>query len=214
MGSLCLSVVGSHALSSALHPHPPSASHTDVAHFAARVFLGVGRGQTLKLVVPADLLHAALIQVNRLCEKHLEDDVACVAVQRLVPRPLGVRVCQEGVGGQVQHRESSATEGISLRADGGQHQHHVVVRCVHTVEVCKVQVDVGVQEVSGWDLETQGAVRGVFRREACIKLCVAAEEDSLQFAVDRRTMTPTAVFKGWTHQASTFLSNPRRQQNI
>ena len=183
-----------HSISTVCSHAPGSASHANVAHFAARVLLGVGCGQTLELVVSADLLHAALIQVNRLCEKHLEDDVAGVAEQRLLPRPLGVSVCQKGVGGQVQHGETGATEGVSLRAYGGQHQHHVVVGCVHAVEVCKVQADVGVQQVSGWDLETQGAVRGVSGREACVELGVAAEEDSLQFAVDGRTVTPTAVF--------------------
>lgn len=172
----------------------PSASHTDVAHLAARVLLGVGCGQTHKLVVPADLLHAALIQVNRLREKHLKDDVAGMAVQRLLPRTPGVSVRQEGVGGQVQHGETGATEGVSVWADRGQNQHHIVVGCVHTVEVCKVQADVGIQQLSSWDLEAQGAIRGVFGREACIKLCVAAEEDSVQFAIDGRTMTPTAVF--------------------
>lgn len=156
-----------------------SAPHTDVAHFAARVFLGVGCGQTHELVVPSDLLHVALIQRHRLSENHLQDDVAGVAEQRLLPRPLRGSVCQEGVGGQVQHGEAGATESIALRANRGQHQHYVVVGCVHTVEVCKVQGDVGVKQVSRWDQETLRAVRGVFGREARIKLCAAAEKDSM-----------------------------------
>lgn len=186
-----------------LTPASSSASHTDVAHLAARVLLGIGCGQAHKLVVPADLLHGALIQVNRLREKHLKDDVASMAVERLLPRMLGVSVCQEGVGGQVEQWETGATEVVSFRANRGQNQHHIVIGCIHTVEVGKVQVDVGVQQVSSWDLEAQGAIWGVFGREACIKLCVAADKDSVQFAIDGRTMTPTAVFKGRTHQAST-----------
>lgn len=126
----------------------PSAPHTDVAHLAARVFLGVGCGQTHELVVPADLLHRALIQTNRPREKHLQDDVAGVAEHRLLPLPLWGSVGQEWVRGQVQHREACATELIPLCTDRSQNQHHIVIGCVHAVKVCKIQADVWVQQVA------------------------------------------------------------------
>lgn len=92
---------------------------------------------------------------------------------------LGLGVRQERVGGQVQQWETGTTEGISSGPDRGENQHHVVVGRVHTVEVCKVQADIGIEQVPRWDLETQGSVRGVPGGEACVELCVAAEEDSL-----------------------------------
>lgn len=158
---------------------PTSASHTDVAHFAARVLLGVGCGQTHELVVPADLLHAALVQGNWVCEEHLQYDVTGMAEEGLLPGPVGLCVREKGVRGQVQHGETSAAESVSLRANGGQHQDHIVIGCVHTVEVCKVQSDVGVQQVSSRDVKAQGTVGGVPGRKACVKLCVATEEDSV-----------------------------------
>lgn len=43
-------------------------------------------------------------------------------------------------------------------------------------------------------LEAVGSIRGVLGRFPRVELGVAAEEDSLQFAVDGRTVTPTAIF--------------------
>lgn len=155
-------------------------------------------------MVPTDLLHAALIHLNRLCEEHLEYDIAGVAAGRFLSGPLGGAVGQKGVGGQIQPGEASAAESVSLGASRGQHQDHVVVGSVHAVEVCEVQADAGVQQASSGDLEAQGAVGGVSGRQARVKLRVATEEDSVQLAVDGRTVTAAAVFQGWTHQTSTL----------
>lgn len=131
-----------------------SASHTDITHFAARIFLCIGCGQAHELVMSTDLLHCAPIQMNRFGEKNLQYDITGMAVQRLLLRPFRSDVCQERIGGQVQHWQAGTTESVSLRAHGRQNQHHIVVSCVHAVEVCKVQADVGVQQLSRWDLES------------------------------------------------------------
>ena len=60
------------------------------------------------------------------------------------------------------------------------------------------------------DLKAQRAVGGVAGGEARVELCVAAEEDSLEFAVDGRAMAATVVLQGWLHHSPTL--SPVRQR--
>ena len=59
---------------------------------------------------------------------------------------------QEAVVGPVQHRQPSFTEGVSFGAIRSQDQDDVVVRCVHAVEIPKVDVGVLVEEEVCLDL--------------------------------------------------------------
>lgn len=143
----------------------------------------------------ADLRHRALIQRQRLCVQNLQDDVTGVTERRFLPRD----VRQERIGREVQQGKTPVAEAIALRADRGQHQDDVVIRRVHAVEICEVEVRLRLQEECGGDLEAQGAVGRVFRREARVELSVAAQEDATELSVDRRAMAAAVVFQRQGH---------------
>lgn len=179
---------------------PSSAAHTDIAHLTARVFFGVCSGKAHELVTAADLSEYAVLQKQGLCVQHLQNDVTGVTEDRYVSRC----VRQEGIAWQVQSWKAAVAKAIPLRSSRGQHQHYIMVRCVHAVEISKVEVCTRGEETIGGNLEAQRAVWGVFGREACVELCVAAEEDATELSVDGGAMTSTVVFERWEHCTSTL----------
>lgn len=133
--------------------------------------------------MPTDLSHCAQAQVHRVCINHLEDDVL-----RMVEReaPLFVfSACQKMVVGDIQQGEPLLAEFIAWRTTWCQHHDHIMVCCVHAVEISEVQVGVAVEENLGWHLEAVAAVRRVLWWGARIELGVTAEEDAFQLAANR-----------------------------
>lgn len=175
-------------------PRPPApqeslAAHADVAGLAAGIFLGIGSGQAHELV-PADLSQRAQGQVDGLGVDNLQDEVLSVAEDQLsVFHTAG----QELVAGNVQEGQPVTTEAVPQGALGCQYQDGIVVGCVHTVEVRKVEVGAGVEEALGRDLEAPAAIRGVLRGLACVELRVAAEEDPVQHAAGWGAVAATVV---------------------
>ena len=182
------------------------ASHTDVAGLAAGVLLGVERGHAHQLV-PADLRHRAARQLQRLRVDHLQVHVLGVAEhQPLAPTLLlGPRAREEAVVGDVQRGQPLLAEVVSGRALRRQHQHGVVVRRVHAVEVPEVQVGARVEERLGRHLEALAAVGRVLRRLARVELGVAAEEQPLQLAADGRAVAAAVVLHRRQHAAARRL---------
>lgn len=167
------------------------AAHADVAGLAAGILLGVYRGQAHQLVA-ADLRHRAQRQVYGLRVDHLQDNVLGVVKHQT---PVFVLLAgQKTVVADVERRKPLLAEVVAPGALGGQDHDDVVVGRVHAVEVSKVQTGVGVEEHVGLDLKAVATVWGVLRRLACVELCVAAEEDALQFATNGGAMTAAVVF--------------------
>lgn len=166
-----------HRLRAALAPH------ADVAGLAAGVLLGVHSGQTHQLV-PADLGHCARRQMDRICVDHLQDDVLGVVEQQTAITLFLPLAGEETVVGQVECRKPFLAEVIASGTFWRQDQDHVMVGCIHAVEVSEVEVSVGVEERLSTDLVAVTAVRGVLRRLSCVEFCVAAEENALQLATD------------------------------
>jgi hypothetical protein len=142
--------------------------------------------------VPADLSQGAQGQVDRLGVDDLQDEVLSVAEDQLsILHTAG----QELVAGNVQEGQPVTTEAVPQGAFGCQHQDGIVVGCVHTVEVRKVEVGAGVEEALGRDLEAPAAVRGVLRGLACVELRVAAEEDPVQHAAGGGAVATAVVLQ-------------------
>lgn len=178
------------------------ASHTDVAGLAAGVLLGVYRGHAHQLV-PVDLRHRAYRQVDGLRVDHLQDHVLGV-MEHQTP-VFFLLAAEETVIGEVQRRKPPLTEVVPRGALWRQDQDDEVVRRVHAVEVSKVQVGVEVEERVGLHLEALAAVGGVLRGLARVELCVAAEENPLQFAADGGAVAAAVVFHRLQHHVPLIL---------
>lgn len=59
-------------------------------------------------------------------------------------------------------------------------------------------------------LEAVGSIWRVLWGISCVKLCVAAEEDPLQFAADGRPVAAAVVFDRRQHAAALSVSGPIR----
>lgn len=198
-----------------LAPQESLAAHADVAGLAAGIFLGISSGQAHELV-PADLSQRAKGQVDGLGVDNLQDEVLSVAEDQLsVFHTAG----QELVAGNVQEGQPVTTEAVPQGALGCQYQDGIVVGCVHTVKVRKVEVGAGVEEALGRDLEAPAAIRGVLWGLACVELRVAAEEDAMQHATGWGAVATTVVLQvrlqhvpavGPTHAGG----QPKRRGNI
>lgn len=159
--------------------------------------------------MPTDLRHRTHRQVQRISVDHLQDDVLGVVEHQTSIAPFHHLAGEERVASDVQRRETLLAEIITSGALRCQHQDDVVVGRVHAVEISKVQVGVGVEEGVGLHLEAQATVGGVLWRFSCVELCVAAEEDALQFTTDGGAVAAAVVLHRRQHLVSLLL--PRKK---
>lgn len=143
--------------------------------------------------MPADLGHCAQRQVYGLRVDHLQDDILGVMKDEAAISFFFLLAGKEAVVADVERGKPLLAELIASGALWRQNQNHIVISCIHAVEISKVQVGVWVEERVGLDLKALAAIRGVLRRFACVELCVAAEENALQLATDGGTMAATVV---------------------
>lgn len=154
----------------------------------------------------ADLSQHAQIEVDGLRVDDLQDDILSMAVDQLaVLHAAG----QEFIGGDVQLGQALPAEVVSGGALGCQHQDDVVVRCVHAIEVRKVEVCVGAKEALGGDLEAVTAVRRVLWGLPCVEFGVAAEEDPVQHAAGGRAVAAAVVLQVRLQRVPTMHSGQK-----